>query len=101
MTHVAFALSAGAAKAHRRTLMITVSPANPSLPSTAPKGTIVATIAAHWSDGTPYSGPFSFGAPYQNYNGTFAIAGNQIIISQSGPGIAALGGKTVDISIAS
>jgi hypothetical protein len=68
-------------------LTLSFSPANPSIPSNASAGTVVATINASWSDGSPFTGTLSFGTPYSNDNGMFAISGSNLIISPSGSGV--------------
>jgi hypothetical protein len=80
-------------------LTLSFGPANPSIVSSAPSGTTVATINASWSDGSPYTGTLSFGPPYSNDNGKFAISGNQLIINPAGPGLAADGGTTQHATI--
>jgi hypothetical protein len=72
-------------------LTLAFSPANPSIASTAPLGSYVATIAARWSDGSPFTGTLSFGPPYSNDGATFALSGYNLIINPSGPGVSADG----------
>jgi hypothetical protein len=48
-----------------------------------PLGTVVATVTAVWSDGSPFTGTLSFGAPYYDDGGTFALSGNELIVSRS------------------
>jgi hypothetical protein len=45
---------------------------------------VVATIAAAWSNGAPFTGTLSFAPPYSNDNGTFAISGNNLITTGAG-----------------
>jgi hypothetical protein len=62
---------------------VAFTPSTPALtlsftpPSNAPAGTVVATIAAAWSNGTPFTGTLSFTRPYSNDNGAFAISWQQ------------------------
>jgi Domain of unknown function (DUF4082) len=80
-------------------LTLSFNPPNPSIASNAPVGTVVATIAATWSDGTPFTGTLSFGAPYSNDNATFAISGNSLIVNSAGPGVSADGGTTQNVTV--
>jgi hypothetical protein len=50
-------------------------------------GSVVATITAGWSDGSPFIGTLVFAPPYSNDQGVFSISGNDLIVSQSGPGL--------------
>jgi hypothetical protein len=70
-------------------LILTFSPPNPSIPASAPLGSVVATIIPSWSDGSPFTGTLSFGPPYSNDQATFAISGNSLIVNPSGPGVSA------------
>jgi hypothetical protein len=49
--------------------------------------TVVATITASWSDGSPFTGTLSFGPPYSDDQGVFAISGNSLINNPSSPGL--------------
>ena len=69
------------------TLMLSFSPSNPSIPPNATGGTVVATAVASWSDGSQFTGTYSFGQPYSNDGGVFALDGNQIIVNPNGPGL--------------
>ena len=80
-------------------LTLTSNPTNPVIASDAPAGSVVATITAAWSDGTPFTGTLSFGPPNSNDHGTFAISGNQLIVSSTGPGLSADGGTTQFVTI--
>jgi len=82
-----------------RYLVLNFSPEQPSIPSTAPSGTIVATITASWSDGSPFTGTLSFGAPYSNDHATFALSGNNLIVNPSGPGLSADGNTVQNATI--
>jgi hypothetical protein len=68
-------------------LLLSFNPPAPSIPATAPFGTVVATINASWSDGSPFTGTLSFAQPYSNDNGIFAISGNNLIVNPSGVGL--------------
>jgi hypothetical protein len=65
-------------------LTLRFDPPNPSIAPAAPGGTVVATIIAAWSDGTPFTGTLGFGPPYYNDAGTFAISGNKLIVNPAG-----------------
>ncbi|HZU91695.1 MAG TPA: DUF4082 domain-containing protein [Stellaceae bacterium] len=80
-------------------LKLSFNPANPSVASNAPGGTVVATITASWSDGSPFTGTLSFGSPYSNDNGIFAISGNNLIINPNGPGLSSDAGTTQSVTI--
>jgi hypothetical protein len=80
-------------------LTLSFNPASPSVASNAPGGTVVATISASWSDGSPFTGTLSFGAPNSNDKAAFAISGNQLIVNPSGPGLSANGGTTQAVTI--
>jgi hypothetical protein len=69
------------------TLILNFNPPNPSIPANAPLRSVVATISPSWSDGSPFTGALSFGQPYSNDQGTFALSGNNLIINPSGPGV--------------
>jgi hypothetical protein len=80
-------------------LTLKFDPPNPSIARTAPRGTVVSTIVAAWSDGTPFKGTLGFGPPYSNDAGTFAISGNKLIINPAGPGVSALDGTIQSVTI--
>src|SRR5438270_5447312 len=82
-----------------RHLIISFNPPNPSIPSNAAPGTVVATISAAWSDGTPFAGALGFGPPYSNGGGVFAISGDKLIINPEGAGVSALSGTTQNVSV--
>jgi hypothetical protein len=81
------------------TLMLSFSPPNPSIPPNAPGGTVVATAVASWSDGSEFTGTYSFGQPYSNDGGVFVLNGNQIIVNPSGPGLSAEANTTQNITV--
>lgn len=80
-------------------LTLSFDPPNPRIVPSAPGGTVVATIIAAWSDGTPFTGTLGFGPPFYNDAGTFAISGNKLIISPAGPGISVPGGTMRNVTI--
>jgi Domain of unknown function (DUF4082) len=81
-------------------LSIISNPPNPTIPRTAPLGSIVAKLSAAWSDGAPFTGTLSFGAPNFNAGGVYAIDGdNNLIISPLGPGVGSAGGTIGNITI--
>jgi hypothetical protein len=80
-------------------LTLSFNPPNPSIASNAPAGTMVATIIASWSNGSPFTGTLSFGAPNSNDKATFAISGNRLIVNSGGPGLSADGGTTQNVTI--
>jgi hypothetical protein len=80
-----------------RTLLLSINPPNPSIPSTAPAGTVVGTLSATWSDGSPFTGTLSFSQPYSNDSGTFALSGNNLVVS--GPGLGGDGGTIQEVTV--
>jgi hypothetical protein len=60
---------------------------------------VVATVTASWSDGSPFTGTLTFGAPYYNDNATFAISGNNLIINPAGPGVSAVANTLQNVTI--
>jgi hypothetical protein len=80
-------------------LKLSVDPASPSITSDTQLGSVVAAITASWSDGSPFTGTLSFGTPYSNDNGTFAILDNSLIIDPAGPGVSADGDTTQNVTI--
>jgi hypothetical protein len=81
------------------TLSVSVNPTNPTTAASAPLGTVVATVTATWSDGSPFSGTLTFGSPYSNDNATFAISGNNLIINPAGPGVSADANTVQNVTI--
>jgi hypothetical protein len=79
-------------------LTLSFNPPNPSVSATAPAGTVVTTITAAWSNGSPFTGSLGFASPYSNDNATFTISGNDLIIN-SGPGVSADGGTLQNVTI--
>jgi hypothetical protein len=91
---VAFALAAPAPY-----LTLSFDPPNPSITSSAPLGSVVAAIIASWSDGSPFTGTLSFAQPYSNDQGVFAIAGKNLIINPSGPGVSSDANNTLNVTV--
>jgi hypothetical protein len=87
---------AASAPAH---LTLSFDPPNPTIAPSAPGGTVVVTIIAAWSDGTPFTGTLGFGPPFYNDAGTFAISGIKLIVNPAGPGVSARGGGTRNVTI--
>jgi len=80
-------------------LVLSFNPPNPSIPANTPLGSVVATITPTWSDGSPFTGKFSFAQPYSNDQATFAISGNNLIINPSGPGVSADANTVQNVTI--
>jgi hypothetical protein len=58
------------------TLTVIFSPTGGvTIPSTTPPGTVVAILQGLWSDGSPFTGSFTFVAPNFNDHGLYAITG--------------------------
>jgi Domain of unknown function (DUF4082) len=92
-------MQAAAAPAPEPVLNLSFEPPNPSIPSTTPKGATVAAIVPSWSNGQPFTGALSFGSPDSDAGGVFAISGNSLIISPSGPGVSGAGGTVEQVTI--
>jgi hypothetical protein len=92
---VSFTPAAGAPP----TLSLSFSPSSPSVAYNAPGGTVVTTATASWSDGSPFTGTYSFSQPYSNDGGVFALNGNQIIVNPNGPGLSADANTTQNITV--
>jgi hypothetical protein len=80
-------------------LLLSFDPPNPSIPANAPLGSVVATIAPTWSDGSPFTGTLSFAPPYSNNQGVFAISGSNLIVNPSGPGLSAEANTVQNVTI--
>ena len=80
-------------------LTVSFSPPSPSISARAPVGTVVATINAAWSNGSPFTGTLGFNAPYSNDKATFAISGKNLIVNPSGPGVSGDGGTIQNVTI--
>jgi hypothetical protein len=65
------------------TLSLSVSPPSPSLDPSVPPGTLVSTLTATWSDGSPFTGTYIFGQPDSNDGGLFSINGNTLVTAGS------------------
>ena len=73
--------------------IITVVPAAPQIGDSAPLGATVANYAATMPDGTAFPGKVTFGSPYFDAGGLFALTGTasgNIIVSPTGSGLAGL-----------
>jgi hypothetical protein len=73
--------------------IITVVPAAPQIGDSVPLGTTVASYAATMPDGTAFPGKVTFGSPYFDAGGLFALTGTasgNLIVSPTGPGLAGL-----------
>jgi Domain of unknown function (DUF4082) len=80
-------------------LILSFNPPNPSIPANVPLAPLVATITPTWSDGSPFTGTLSFGPPYSNDQGVFAISGNNLIVNPSGPGLSADANTVQNVTI--
>jgi hypothetical protein len=80
-------------------LVLSFNPPNPSITSAAPLGSVVTTVIASWSDGSPFTGTLSFGPPYSNDQGVFAISGSNLIINPNGPGVSSDANTTLNVTI--
>ncbi len=80
-------------------LALSFNPPNPSIAPSAPLGSVVATINASWSDGSPFTGTLAFAQPFSNDQGVFAISGNELIINPAGPGVSTDADTTIDVTV--
>jgi len=80
-------------------LVLNFNPPHPSIPANASLGSVVATISATWSDGSPFTGTLSFAPPYSNDGAVFAISGNNLIVNPSGPGLFADANTVQNVTI--
>jgi hypothetical protein len=80
-------------------LSIALNPPSPTIPSTTPLGAVVATVTVTWSNGAPFTGTLSFGPPNSNGGGVYALSGNNLIVSPSGPGVGPAGGSVQNVTI--
>jgi hypothetical protein len=67
--------------------VITVVPERPTVSDTAPLGTVVARYSIRMSDGSRFSGNVRFGPPFYDGKGSFALAGDRVIVNPNGPGL--------------
>jgi flagellar basal body P-ring protein FlgI len=81
------------------TLSLSFSPPNPSVPSNAAAGTVVAQVIATWSNGKQFTGILDFTTPYGSDSNIFAIFGNNVIVNPSGPGLSADGNTVQNVSV--
>ena len=81
------------------TLLLSINPPKPSVPSTAPLGTVVGRLNATWSDGSPFTGTLSFSSPNGNDHGQFAISGNNLIVNSAGPSLGGDAGTTQQVTV--
>jgi hypothetical protein len=86
------------------TLTLTFNPQMPSVQDTVPLGTVIVTVTAAWSDGSPFTGTLAFGSPYADDGGTFALscqscATANIVVSPTGLGLMGDGGTVQEITV--
>jgi hypothetical protein len=81
------------------TLSVSFSPPNPSIPSNAAAGAVVAQMIATWSNGSPFTGTLDFTTPYGSDSNTFAISGSNLIVNPSGPGLSAAGNTIQNVTV--
>jgi hypothetical protein len=86
------------------TLTLTFNPQMPSVQDTVPLGTVIAIVTAARSDGSPFTGTLTFGSPYADDGGTFALscqscATANIVVSPTGLGLMDDGGTVQQIRV--
>jgi hypothetical protein len=80
------------------TLTLVVAPAMPTIPSSTPLGTTVATLQGVWSDRSPFTGSYAFVSP--NYDAdTYSISGSKLIVAPNGPGVGSAGGSVEHVTM--
>ena len=84
-------------------VVITVLPNMPSIPSNTALGTTVAVIYVCNSDGSAFTGTLGFGPPNFDDGGVFALSGSSnpytLIVNPSGPGVGPDGGTVQNVSL--
>jgi Domain of unknown function (DUF4082) len=80
-------------------LVLNFNPPNPNIPANTPLGSVVATVTATWSDGSPFTGTLSFARPYSNDQGVFAMSGNNLIVNPSAAGVFADANTVQNVTI--
>jgi hypothetical protein len=81
------------------TLSLTVMPSMAlTIPSTAPLGTAVWTLQGVWSDGSPFTGSYTFVSTHYDAD-TYTISGSNVIIATNGPGVGSDGGMVDQVTI--
>ena len=86
------------------TLTLTFNPQMPSVQDTVLLGTVIATVTAAWSDGSPFTGTLAFGSPYADDGGTFGLSCQNcptanIVVSPTGLGLMGDGGTVQQITV--
>ena len=80
------------------TLSLALTPSAPTIPSSTPLGTTVATLQGVWSDGSSFTGRYTFVSP--NYDAdTYSISGNDLIVAPNGPGVGSAAGSVEQVTI--
>ncbi len=65
--------------------VITITPPMPSWPDSTPAGTVIAQIAVTLNPPGTFTGTVTFGSPYGNDGGLFAISGSDIVLATAPP----------------
>ncbi len=83
--------------------IVTVAPTMPTIPNTTSLGATVATITVTLSNGGTFTGTLTFGSPYFDDGGIYAISGSSspflLIVNPSGPGVGAEGGNIDNVTL--
>jgi hypothetical protein len=79
-----FAAVAGCSKPHP-CLTIVVNPPTPSITSGTPPGTVVATLTVDVIPKGSFTGTLTFGSPYGNDVGLFALSGSDLVLVKRVP----------------
>ena len=81
------------------TLSLVVAPTAPTIPSSTALGSTVATLRGVWSDGSPFTGSYTFVSP--NFDAdTYSISGSNLIVAANGPGVGSAGGSVEQVTMA-
>ncbi len=75
------ALGYAACNKHTPCPVITITPPMPSWPDSTPVGTLIAHISVTLNPPGTFTGTVTFGSPYGNDSGTFAISGSDLVLA--------------------
>ncbi len=68
-------------------LTLTVTPSSPNISANTPLGSRIATVSVTWNNSCPFIGTISFVNPYYDDIHTFAMSGNNLIVSPNALGL--------------
>jgi hypothetical protein len=83
--------------------IVTINPMMPSILSSTPLGTVVATISVVLSNGQAFTGLLFFDSPFFDDGGTFSLTGLaspfSLIVNPLGPGVGSDGSTVQRVTI--